>query len=751
MTGAVYARTPNLGLGLLEFNFPNWGDDENQNMKVIDAGFGMTGISIKGAWQNGALYNAGDLVVDTDQNTIWRCQVSHTSALTGTFAADRTAHPTYWVDASQSLHARGQWATGVTYYTNDVVYENANKYSWALATRQFVSGSSYSGDVASGAFVIITDTTQAVTDATAAKNAAQSSATAAASSASAASGSQTAAATSATNAANSASAAGTSATNAANSASAASTSATNAANSATSAATSAQNALNIYNSMYPDAPSDGVTYGRKNGAWATTVSTDSPVFTGDPRAVTQPNTDNDTSIATTAFVHSVRLDQMAQPFASIGMNGQLITSLATPVSATDAATKAYVDAHAGGGGAGTTISDTPPASPTQGQTWWESDSGNFYISYNDGNSSQWVQINTQPASDGFTRPTVDGNYVWNSKSDNSGSSIASLNNAGAMTLSGVLTATGATLSGALTGTTASFSGALTMAYMLTVKAPDASTNAHLAFANEVGTPQFYNFWNRAANTLNWQYQGSTTLMTLDSAGLLTTTANVQANGGYFVGPGASAVLYAPAAGSVVVLQAGGQQAYVRQSDGWFIAPALYSSTVVHSYGGYSGTGAAAAATMSQGWIRTSGNVPSIWSHHTFYNTNGAVGQITTTNSTTAYATSSDERLKDFTGLLSGEDAAAIIRADPTRRFTWKVDGTAAVGWGAQTSYALSEDLASPPPDELRNTQPGDEDFTPWGMDQGKRTPYLWAALAWALDRIDSLETRIAALEAARGV
>lgn len=271
MTSAVYARTPNLGLGLLEFNFPNWGDDENQNMKVIDAGFGLTGISVKGAWLNGTLYNAGDLVVDTDQNTIWRCQVTHTSALTGTFAADRAAHPTYWVDASQSLHARGQWATGVTYYTNDVVYENANKYSWALATRQFVSGGSYAGDVATGALVIITDTTQTVTDATAAKNAAQSSATAAASSASAASGSQTAAATSATNAANSASAAGTSATNAANSASSASTSATNAANSASSAATSASNALAIYNSMYPDAPSDGFTYGRKNGAWATVI------------------------------------------------------------------------------------------------------------------------------------------------------------------------------------------------------------------------------------------------------------------------------------------------------------------------------------------------------------------------------------------------------------------------------------------------------------------------------------------------
>jgi hypothetical protein len=46
----------------------------------------------------------------------------------------------------------------------------------------------------------------------------------------------------------------------------------------------------------------------------------------------------------------------------------------------------------GGGGASVTISDTPPASPTAGNLWWESDTGNLYIYYFDGNSSQWVAI-----------------------------------------------------------------------------------------------------------------------------------------------------------------------------------------------------------------------------------------------------------------------------------------------------------------------------------------------------------------------
>lgn len=70
------------------------------------------------------------------------------------------------------------------------------------------------------------------------------------------------------------------------------------------------------------------------------------------------------------------------------------------------------------GGAATYVGDTPPGSPTAGQLWWESDSGNLFIYYADGTSSQWVQAAAGAAASvpanvadyiiGVTQPGVTG-------------------------------------------------------------------------------------------------------------------------------------------------------------------------------------------------------------------------------------------------------------------------------------------------------------------------------------------------------
>ena len=46
--------------------------------------------------------------------------------------------------------------------------------------------------------------------------------------------------------------------------------------------------------------------------------------------------------------------------------------------------------YGSGGGASVTTSDTAPTSPSDGDLWWQSDTGYLKIYYNDGDSTQWV-------------------------------------------------------------------------------------------------------------------------------------------------------------------------------------------------------------------------------------------------------------------------------------------------------------------------------------------------------------------------
>src|SRR5262245_9001102 len=63
------------------------------------------------AWVNNTAYAIGALAKDTTDSTYWRCLVAHTSAAAGTFSADRTAHPTYWISTASDGAA---WITGPT-------------------------------------------------------------------------------------------------------------------------------------------------------------------------------------------------------------------------------------------------------------------------------------------------------------------------------------------------------------------------------------------------------------------------------------------------------------------------------------------------------------------------------------------------------------------------------------------------------------------------------------------------------------
>lgn len=91
-----------------DFDIVPWHDDVNTNFDSIDALiFAFTGVgNVKGVWLNDTVYVVGDRVVDDTDGTLWQAQVSHTSAATGSFADDRAANPTFWLQvgaqASQS-------------------------------------------------------------------------------------------------------------------------------------------------------------------------------------------------------------------------------------------------------------------------------------------------------------------------------------------------------------------------------------------------------------------------------------------------------------------------------------------------------------------------------------------------------------------------------------------------------------------------------------------------------------------------
>ena len=51
---------------------------------------------------------------------------------------------------------------------------------------------------------------------------------------------------------------------------------------------------------------------------------------------------------------------------------------------------------------GTAFGATPPSPATEGDVWYDTDNGRSYVYYNDGTSSQWVEMN--PAWDGGTPP-----------------------------------------------------------------------------------------------------------------------------------------------------------------------------------------------------------------------------------------------------------------------------------------------------------------------------------------------------------
>ena len=125
----------------------------------------------------------------------------------------------------------------------------------------------------------------------------------------------------------------------------------------------------------------------------------------------------------------------------------------------------------------------------------------------------------------------------------------------------------------------------------------------------------------------------------------------------------------------------------------------------------------------------------------FYNPNGAVGSINTSGSATTYNTSSDYRLKEDVQPMVGS-ADRLMALKPVN-FAWKVDGSRVDGFLAHEAQEVVPECVTGEKDAV--DKHGKPEYQ--GIDQSKLVPLLTAALQEALQKIETLEARVAALEA----
>jgi hypothetical protein len=135
---------------------------------------------------------------------------------------------------------------------------------------------------------------------------------------------------------------------------------------------------------------------------------------------------------------------------------------------------AHFGAAAGSGGGGLTISDTPPATPTDGMLWWESDTGKLYVRYNDGvGAAQWVEAVAVPQIDtsSFTTKTyVDAADALKADKTYVDAADAALSTS----VAGKISKLGDTMTGDLTVNKANAA--------VVLKTPDATTQPQLQMA-----------------------------------------------------------------------------------------------------------------------------------------------------------------------------------------------------------------------------------------------------------------------------
>ena len=171
------------------------------------------------------------------------------------------------------------------------------------------------------------------------------------------------------------------------------------------------------------------------------------------------------------------------------------------------------------------------------------------------------------------------------------------------------------------------------------------------------------------------------------------------------------------------------------SDGKFIVGATSTFDTVSAARVQISAGGAAGLAIT-------GNSTGGQSRLSFFNPNGRVGFINTSGSSTGYNTSSDYRLKENAVAIS--DGITRLKTLKPYRFNWKSDASTTVdGFFAHEVTAVPEAVTGEKDEVDSANNPVYQ-----AIDQSKLVPLLTAALQEAVSKIETLETKVAALEAA---
>lgn len=181
--------------------------------------------------------------------------------------------------------------------------------------------------------------------------------------------------------------------------------------------------------------------------------------------------------------------------------------------------------------------------------------------------------------------------------------------------------------------------------------------------------------------------------------------------------------------------------------GYATVPSIYWNMFVQGQAGYSGAVFQGTGSGGQSILCITGNGATSYIDFVYGSIAGgysATGQITTNGSTTTYGTSSDYRLKENVAEMTGS-ITRVKQLNPVN-FTWINNPSLGVvdGFLAHEVQAVVPEAVVGEKDAVN----ADGSIKAQGIDQSKLVPLLTAALQEAIARIETLESKVAALEAA---